>query len=987
MGAVEELRAEQAERGGFRTRQIGHLVAAQTRQEMGLAQTEAARSWGAFYSSASGVLHGSSSGADEARRQFEDVTAAMEQLFLGLPERADRLRELARLEVPVQQDADEVARMTDPRAGMYFFSAAVSGRWLGLLPLYRLLPEEGRWPAAPYLRRLLAKESERVCAWVEGHLDEIRAQGPGALSQVVAVVSEAGMAACALLTRIVRAQPDRFVLLRAAYWAVDIPVAERSGPWVAVLESILRARTFTTHESWESGLLLRALVDTAHPGGHLRTGEDRLGVIIRSALAGVLADHLGDEDARLQAEIVNDLGEVTLAAPPHATVVALMRAMLDLALTEARLGVPVTQRLRGVHGKLPQDEHRVRLVAVHLAESWPLDSGRVEAAAGWWQAALDAAREVGGGAWPSADLADFLALVHTHCPQELRADLVAALTEGLGAPPAAEEIRAWADASPGPVPRRWRIVRGLSPVLSEAVRAPWQPVLALLEEKYGPPAARPEPVVKITSWVESYGGLSLESFTARAQADGTAAAVAELAATPVTREDEDDDDGDDGDGARAGLLGELVAQHPDTWAADPAAVAAAAARPALQSAYFNALHHAATSGRLSPGLLGPLAETAFAVRPQDADVPQAARLQLVISNLLHRLWNTGASLGDAEADAVAWLRTLITGWSTPRLDTSSPLGAATTAPGGSALLSLTAWGIQHALHAGEGLPEQLTAVLEELLGAEPDDQTLAIIGFGLGQLHHCDPAWVTDHADTLLSLDPVWRPAHSWLTHGRPDPVLLARLDRAGLWQALCAPHAESALDRVFFALLDETEPLGSAGAFLAGLADRTGGDKAVSVMLSRLATHTAHAGSHAVAERAAAIWRAALDAGLPAAALHGVGHFAFADSLDQDTWLELTAATITRQPDLEDADHVAERAARTPLTPAAQLIAASALNHGPVDGYRRTATIGHAAGLYANAPAENTAEREALRRALINAGAIEDAYGSRQTPSGRNGP
>lgn len=98
VGAVEELRAEQAERGGFRTRQIGHLVAVQTRQEMGLAETEAARSWSAFYSSASGVLHGSSSGADEALRQFEDVTAAMEQLFLGLPERADRLRELARLE-------------------------------------------------------------------------------------------------------------------------------------------------------------------------------------------------------------------------------------------------------------------------------------------------------------------------------------------------------------------------------------------------------------------------------------------------------------------------------------------------------------------------------------------------------------------------------------------------------------------------------------------------------------------------------------------------------------------------------------------------------------------------------------------------------------------------------------------------------------------------------------------------------------------------
>ncbi|WP_328687586.1 hypothetical protein OHA74_55425 [Streptomyces phaeochromogenes] len=975
VGAVEELRAEQAERGGFRTRQIGRLVAEQTRQEMGLAETEAARSWSAFYSSASGVLHGSGSGADEARRQFDDVTAAMEQLFLGLPERADRLRQLSRLEVPGQQDADEVARFTDPRAGVYFFSTAVSGQWLGLLPLYRLLPEERRWPASPYLRRLLAQEPERVCAWVEEHLDAIRAQGPGALSQAVAVVCEAGMAACTLLTRIVRAQPDRFVLLRVAYWAVEIPVAERTGLWVAVLERVLRAREFTAHESWESGLLLRSLVGSAHPGGRLRTGQDRLSVIIRFALAGVLADHLGDEDSRFQAEFVNDLGEVTLADPPHAIVVTLMRAVLDLALIEARLGVPVAQRLRGVHSKLPATEHRARLVAVHLAESWSLDGDHLHAAAQWWQAAIDAAREMGGGKWPSADLADFLALLDARCPQQLRARLEAALADGLGVPPVAEEIRAWADAFPGPVPRRWRIVRGLSPVLPEAVCAPWQPVLALLEEKYGSPGERPEPVVKITDWVESYAGLSLEAFAARAQADGAAAAVSELAAAPVPR---DDDDGDGGDGARAGLLGELVARDLDIWAADPAAVAAAA-RPALQTAYFNALHHAAASGCFSPGQVGPLAEAAFAVRPQEAGAREAERLQLVISNLLHRTWNSGASLGAAEADAVAWLRALITGWSTPRLDTSSPLGVATAAPGGSALLSLAAWGMQHAVRTGEGLPGQLTTVLEELLGAEPDDQALAVIGFGLAQLHQCDPVWVTDHADALLSLDAVWRPARSWLAHGGNDPALLAQLDRVGLWQALCAPLGEGALDRVFLALLNEAEPLGPAGVFLAGLAGCAGGVEAVSMMLSRLATYTTrHAGAGSeVAERAAVIWRAALDARLPAAALQGVGHFAFADSLDQDIWLELTAASIAQQSGLEDADHVAERAARTPHSPAAQLIAAAALDHGPVDGHRRTETIRHAASLFAHVPATDTPEREALRRALINAGAIEDAYGN----------
>ncbi|MFJ9591083.1 hypothetical protein [Streptomyces acidicola] len=67
--------------------------------------------------------------------------------------------------------------------------------------------------------------------------------------------------------------------------------------------------------------------------------------------------------------------------------------------------------------------------------------------------------------------------------------------------------------------------------------------------------------------------------------------------------------------------------------------------------------------------------------------------------------------------------------------------------------------------------------------------------------------------------------------------------------------------------------------------------------MLSRLATYTARTDSGEVAARAAAIWRAALDAGLPAAALHGAGHFAFADSLDEGTWLELTATTLASNP------------------------------------------------------------------------------------------
>ncbi|MET8977392.1 hypothetical protein ABZX85_17400 [Streptomyces sp. NPDC004539] len=974
LDAVGELRAQQAHRGGFRARQVGQLVFDQTRLEMGLAERAAARTtWGAFYETASGVLHGSGSGADETRRQFDGVVAAMEGVFLELPERVDRLRVLARLASPVARDADEVASMTDPRAGAYFFRAAVSGRWLDLLPLERLLPEQRRWPAAPYLLRLLAEEPQRLCTWVNRHLDAIDEQGPGARAQAIALVSAARMEACALVVTMVRRWPQRDILVRAGDWARDVPPAERDGQWVQVLEHILKGREFTAREVWESGHLLRILISTAHPGGRLRTGADRLGVIIRFALAGVLGDYLGDDEEHWDLETSNDLREVTLDNPPYAVKLTLVRAVLDLALAEAELAVPVAQRLRAVHSKLAESPLRARLAAVHLTESFPHDSRRSDAEAAWWDTAITTAGRVGGAALPSADIADFIALLEAHCPEGRRTSLETALTITLGTPPAPDEIAAWRAADPTTVPSAWRIARALSPVLPAPVRAPWREVLQALEDQYGPPPQRPQPAVRITSWTESHGGLSAAAFAAHAGTDGPTAAVAELARTPVSRENDDE-----ADEARAGLLGELVAQDPNTWAAGPGAVAAAAARPVLQAAYFNALHLAAGQALLDAALLAPVVQAAFVVRPPAQDrTPGAEALQRVITNLLHRLWDTGGSLPQAEPDAVAWLQRLVTGWTMPRRSSPSPVIDAVQTPGGSALLSLTAWGVQQAARTDSGLPEESTHILQALLSADADDQALAVIGFCLRQLHHADPRWTAAHAGPLLALDAPWRPARSWLTRGRPDHALLARLDRTGLWDALCAPQAEGALDKTFLALLDDTTPLGPAGTFLTGLADRPGGPEAVSVLLSRLATFIARLDQPGPwPGRAATVWRAALDARLPARALHGAGRFAYADTLGENTWLELTARTVLQQPALEAPYRVAERAARTPSSPSAPLIAAAALATDPADGFHHAETIRHAADLLARLPASDTAGHETLQRALINAGAIEDAYG-----------
>ncbi|WP_406120308.1 hypothetical protein OIE52_51085 [Streptomyces canus] len=126
--------------------------------------------------------------------------------------------------------------------------------------------------------------------------------------------------------------------------------------------------------------------------------------------------------------------------------------------------------------------------------------------------------------------------------------------------------------------------------------------------------------------------------------------------------------------------------------------------------------------------------------------------------------------------------------------------------------------------------------------------------------------------------------------------------------------------------------------------------------------------------ERATALWRGALEAQLVPAALTGTGRFAYADRLDDITWLELTARTVAQQPEVEAPYAVAERAERHPDSADALRIAAALLSV-PADPFERQEIQGHAARLFTRSNAEGAAEHEQLRIALINAGAIEAAY------------
>ncbi|MGA6172577.1 hypothetical protein ACPEIF_20305 [Streptomyces sp. NPDC012600] len=976
--AVDALRAEEGNPGGRRIRQIGHLVQELTRQEMGLAEAEAVRSsWTRFYRDTSGVVHGSGATPEESRERFEGVVASFEQLFLGLPERAGRLRQLASSEHPSPQDAAEIASMSDPRAGSYFFRAAVSRDWLGLLPVDRLLPEASRWPAMPYLRRQLAADPARVCAWVGQHRAAIEARGTGAVGMAVSLVAEAGMTACALLQQFAREQQDRHVLLRISYWARDVPVSGRTGQWVRVVEDVLRQPSFGAQEPWDAAQLAATLAQTAHLEGQLRPDSDRLGVIIRFALAAMLAVYMSEAD-EWESSLVNDLREVSLADPPHNMLFTLMRAVLDLAREDTRLGVPLSVRLRGLESKLPAGPVADRLRSVVLLESYDRDRTDAASSGPWWEQAVPLAGRLAAAGTPRADVADFLALLEGSCPDQHRAGLHSVLTQGLGQAPSAQEISDWKgnyETAHVSLPSAWRTVWELSLVLAPEVLKPWRPLLEILTALAGQPApARPEPVIRITSWVESHGGLSADVIAARAADEGPAAAAGHLTIAPVERTDVD------ASGARAGLLSDLVAQDPQLWAGDPDGVAGAvAADPAVLAAYFSSLHQAVREGKIADGKLAAIALAAFAARPTVGQAGSGAgRLEQVICNLLHRAWQSGLLLEDASgaADgALEWLEGLVTGWTQPRTDTPQPSLSAIDQPGGAALLSLTAWALQQAQRTGRGLADPVRGLLARLLEGEPDDQALAVIGICLAQLTCADGDWAEEHACQLYTLDAPWRPAAIWLPHGRPLSGILARLDRPALLRAAAGPGGIPTLDKIMLSFLDGSEALGPAPALLTELAAKDGGPQAVSELLSRLAQAVIRCEETSPwPERAAALWRCALEAQLEPAALTGAGRFAYADRLDDAIWLDLTARTVTSQPKPEVPYAVAERAARHPDSADALLIAAVMLG-AQVDVFHRQEIQGHAARLFAQSIAEGTAGYEQLRIALINAGAIEAAY------------
>ncbi|MFE6274090.1 hypothetical protein ACFVQ9_35475 [Streptomyces goshikiensis] len=733
----------------------------------------------------------------------------------------------------------------------------------------------------------------------------------------------------------------------------------------------------------------------------------------------------------------------------------LARAVLDLAAADAAAGVGLDERTAQWHKAAAADGWLAdRIWAAHLAVGVPgrcLSGDPHEGAAGshddlheapagsheappaaprpqpdpelevvrWHELAYGLVPRLLAGT-PYPELARLVAAVWRSCPPRATAALEAAAAPLLGRPPTAGDVAA---ALPGGAPpadstaleplASWQRVRDWSPVLPARLLAGFGPLLDGLRRLApdGPPdprvGARPVPA---SADVDGAELLEL------AAVQGPQAAARALAATGDAAED------------HAFLVGRLVAADPAAWTADVPAVLAALNIPVLRALYLDAVQESADR----PGALpGPSLDHAVAAAldlhaPAPAPAPAPGpgpgcgcgpgpepagtleRLaETALFGLLAHAWTRPAGpagLGPLLPAALERLRVLaeplIRPAAGPPPDPADVAGARPAAgrlpelaTAVRALESLLDCTLSAAIRPGAPLPDDVLDLCGTILAAGSNDPAVAAaFGARLMHLNICAPGFTEAHRTELTTLDDGPTPAAAWLQTGRPDPQLLAQLDRTAVLKAL-RPDAGGPAEHLAHALTENPHLLGDPADVLAQIAAGPGGPAAVSWLLQvtawRLQPHRGNLHSRTfrftrtparpatTAELAAVttVWRAALTAGLPAGALAGAGYFADL-ALDDRTWLPLARAAADHTPPHDPAT-AARRASAHPADPDAlqlttRLVARPAGLWNTRDVLRPARALLQAAEAVPGHPHAGAVAQ--LREALVNAGEVDVA-------------
>ncbi|MFE4360418.1 hypothetical protein [Kitasatospora sp. NPDC056800] len=926
---------EQQDGGAFRRRQLTQIVRQRTGTAPGDGEQEAFAAWARFYRATSGVLHGSSGDGEEStRRLFADLVAHVEQLVLDLPDLAPLLVALVHAEAPTVEDAEAVAALQQPRAVRYFFTHAVSPGWMDLISARRLLPEAARWPAQPYLDRVATVDPQRALAWLTANKDAFEQAEEQVLLGLLQVARRIGGPSTGLV-RALLATDDalRDVRWRStlAVWLADIPTGQRDLPWVKVAERVLlHVVEHSAEQRWELQQQLADLQEAAYD----QDGPRDAAIVraVRRASVAVADAALASEPELGDLDEADDLRQTVTAHDfgPSVSRIA-VRALLDLARTEAGHAVALAHRTAGWASLPGPRRWSDRIMAAHLLETAPLDDG--EAAEVWLTAARDVLSRIGTFEQAGSDAVDLVAAALDRCPPDDLPGLEDLLRLALGPAPDGAALEAgrlalanW-PATAAPV--GWSTVWTLSPVLPAPVLAPWQDIVDAVAQLLGPAPRRPLPRIRFSPYLDSLTATAQDLEAVSAARGATAAAEDLLARLRFGALSPDY--------ARI-VAGRLVATDPGAWSADVAAVTDALEDPVLQHGYLSALRTPLTA---DPCPLPDPAQTwrtvAEGLWTLTGDPAVGGQAQLTLCLTTGEAWTRGVDLGPVEQPVARWLAAVVADWTAPTsAPAADPLKAAHSTVGGTALDTVIRWGLARAEAPAELTPGA-ARVLGEILDAGTDDRALAVVGHHLPTLLTCAPGWVEQHREQLFGLERPYCPALAAIAsrHGVDDVAieLVRHLAPDQLAGRLCRGDGVDRTVREACAglLLLDPAALGGTRPFLDRLVAADGGPAAVSRFLGaaeRVVPRTATTANRPIFDNAVVLWRDVLDLDMPAESghLHGAGKFVYAQALDDTVWLELTALTVARTPAISNADSVARRAACHPESQDAHHIVAGLL-------------------------------------------------------------
>jgi hypothetical protein len=874
----------------------------------------------------------------------------IEALFGPMTERLAGMDELIAIDEPGPDDvARLLARAGDDRHLAYFFERIEGPAWMHALSDEALLrpPEEGAWPAGPYVARIAVSDPDLVRDWLTALSGvELSSNQTSALLHIARDV-RSGVAPIVLeLARPPLGSPD--IAFQVERYIHDLPeeeLRERGVRWLVreSLPHLLRdgGRGFDVY-------LAAELLEVALRAMRVVTSADARSWLL--VLAHRLRE-LAESESDLRLRVLQPFPELHLhtRASPLELMVAAVRSGANAA---AEVGLPLDERLEALD-KAPRPL-AARLIAQHLHD---------QLATAGQDASEFLLGQIASNAQPSPEELALLRAMCDHPPSGFEE----ALASALGAPPAIADVAALPSeaALPDDLRRahRWLVA------MPSSIQDPWEEVDALMTERVG--GAPTDGVLMRIGRAGFVGHQSPFAVDELVALDPLEAAERIAAWRP------DPQDGLLGPSPRglADTLGELIDRNPAWTAADPIPVVRALRHPIDIAAYFQALAgRAETLVERGPDLVAAVALTQSEPWPADDlgdpdDEPEASWLNASHQGV--RLVGKLAEkdLLDDQAREEAW--PVITEAARAREDCSSLVGEPTDRPLERAINRPSMVALEVAFAVGGrpgGISPQLFELLEESLRLESADglQARAIIGARLGWLRGAAPEWFAANEPLIFGQeapdDLGDATFNLYLEWGTVSQALLEE-QRDRFVSALSGPSAEHARVHVLHGLLWEVS--GYSPAEVCDALMDAGANQQ---------SEAAHWLGWALADAdvdlgpAVALWREVLSRELAPEAHYGWGWFAINDRLDDGTWLDLTLQTVERTGgDLDESARVAERASRSPDDDRAlQLVAALLEGNAPLWDIDRIGAI----GLELLAGESNSPEvRQQLRERLLERG------------------